>query len=217
MNREIDHIDAILRAEWRQLRSRVEERLVPLLVQRAALAPAEEAPTRPKSRGSDRENQVLEALAAAPGQRLPTRTVDRILISSGLTPKGAYKLRRRLREAGTLIGEGEVYALADGVVIPERPAAPPRPAQPREPVGRAATAPAKAPAAAPAAPSPAEVEGIETEILALLDTEPLTGIELQMRLRVSGHPPAGIAAARTRLQEAGRVVVDESTGRWQRP
>lgn len=121
-------LEALIEAEYASLRSHFEDRLVPLLVERALrmargpvppapdLAPSHDVegtlpehsldarPAAPRA-GGHVAQLIVDALWDAPGHRLPGRTLSDLIVGAGYTIDASEKNKTRLKKLGVLVRE----------------------------------------------------------------------------------------------------------------
>ena len=206
MAETLQQLDALVEAEMAAIAAAIDERLAPLLLlQERMEADARPVPRRrPKGEGAA---LVAEAIRER-GHRISARDVDGVLTGAGYSPGSARNIRMRMVKSGTLSWDETGFALAGTPVL--SPASP-------------ATAPEGGGVGAPAVTRHPGATDPETGlhptdalVLIALRDGPLTGAELDKRLRARGTPSGDSAQARLRLREAGRILPDLSTGKWRR-
>lgn len=203
MAETLQQLDALVEAEMAAIAAAIDERLAPLLLlQERMEADARPVPRRrPKGEGAA---LVTEAIRER-GHRISARDVDGVLTGAGYSPGSARNIRMRMVKSGTLSWDETGFALA-GTPVPSPATAPD---------GGDAGAPAVT--RHPAATDPESgLHPTDALVLIALRDGPLTGAELDKRLRARGTASGDSAQARLRLREAGRILPDLSTGKWRR-
>lgn len=218
-------LEDLITAEYAALRRRFEERLAPLLVERAlrgaAVAAAAAVPDVPAMVGSPcaREQDpravpaarrqaprgrahtaqlVIDTLWDAPGHRLPGSDLSRVVTDAGYTHDAAEKVKTRLKNIGVLIRHPGIgfWSLVPHVLEP------------------GAVIPAFGPSGT--------VDGLGGEdgraiVEALTDAGQagLAGEDLVRAMARRGVPPSRTIQARSRLRATGHVVCGHGPGaRW---